>query len=230
MSLTPPPLRSGSVPATQSATAGVGGRGPEQQPGAGAQPLPPHPPAGHTLATLSWAFGALAALVACGSSTPASRYPAREEGCPVKRFAGESTLVVDDLGIVSVDCIPGVRSCERQLLDAVCSKGGDVAWGLGDNAITATHRVAHAAHSQRATQGPRERGCPVQVFVDAPPMHTENIGPVTATCDGDDSKEVCLRELEDQACLLGGDVLWQVSGPTAQMGKQRMRGRAAHTK
>jgi hypothetical protein len=35
MSLTPPPLRSGSVPATTVATAGMGG----------AQPLPPHPPA-----------------------------------------------------------------------------------------------------------------------------------------------------------------------------------------
>ncbi len=37
MSLTPPPLRSGSVPATVSATAGMGG----------AQPLPPPPPAGN---------------------------------------------------------------------------------------------------------------------------------------------------------------------------------------
>jgi hypothetical protein len=34
MSLTPPPLRSGSVPATSSATAGMGG----------ARPLPPNPP------------------------------------------------------------------------------------------------------------------------------------------------------------------------------------------
>ena len=172
----------------------------------------------------------LAVLVACGSSTPASRYPARHEGCAVKRFAGEPTLAVDDLGVVTVDCIPGVRSCERQLLDAVCSRGGDVAWDLGDDAISATHRVAHAAHSRRAAQGPGERGCAIRVFADAPPMPTENIGPVMATCDRDDSKEVCLRELEDQACLLGADVLWQVSGPSAQLDKQRMHGRAAHTK
>src|SRR5258708_32703122 len=43
MSLTPPPLRSGSVPAIASPTAGMGG----------ARPLPPHPPAG-----LSDPFGA----------------------------------------------------------------------------------------------------------------------------------------------------------------------------
>ena len=45
---------------------------------------------------------------------------------------------------------------------------------------------------------------------------------------------MCLRELSDQVCLLGGDILWQVDGPTpedTQNGpRQRMRGRAAHTK
>jgi len=232
MCLTPPPLRSGSVPASASATAVM----------RGARPLPPHPPAGsesrcavcgRSTRRRAWVVAcalALGAQVACGSSTPASRYAARQEGCAVKRFAGEPTLSVDDLGIVSVDCIPGVRSCERQLLDAVCSRGGDVVWGLGDDAITATHRVGHAAHSRRAAQGARERGCAIQVFADAPPIRTENIGQVTATCDRDDSKEVCLRELEDQACLLGADVLWQVSGPSPQLDKQRTRGRAAHTK
>jgi hypothetical protein len=45
---------------------------------------------------------------------------------------------------------------------------------------------------------------------------------------------VCQRELADQACLLGADILWQVDGPTpesTQNGmRQRMHGRAAHTK
>ncbi len=63
-------------------------------------------------------------------------------------------------------------------------------------------------------------------------MRTENIGPVAARCADDDSRDVCLRELMDQVCLLGGDVLWQVDGPTPEatssgMG-QRMHGRAAH--
>jgi hypothetical protein len=78
------------------------------------------------------------------------------------------------------------------------------------------------------------RGCTVQVFQDAPPMRTENLGPVTAKCAEADSRDVCLRELEDQACLLGGDVLWQVDGPTPEATSsgtgQRMHGRAAHTK
>ncbi len=160
----------------------------------------------------------------------AARYPAREPGCPVRTFAGESTIPVDDLGLTSLDCVAGGKSCERQLLDAVCAQGGDVAWGLGENSLGAAHLSAHVAHSRRATQGARERGCAVQVFDDAPSLKTENIGPVRALCDPDDSRETCLRELEDQVCLLGGDVLWQVEGPTQGGDKQRMNGRAAHTR
>jgi hypothetical protein len=85
-----------------------------------------------------------------------------------------------------------------------------------------------------ARHPPQPRGCAVQVFKDAPPAPTENIGSVMAFCSGGDSRDVCLRELEDQVCLMGGDVLWQIEGPTPEatasgMG-QRMRGRAAHTK
>jgi hypothetical protein len=86
----------------------------------------------------------------------------------------------------------------------------------------------------RAQHAPMPRGCTVQVFQDAPPMRTENIGPVTARCAETDSRDVCLRELEDQTCLLGGDVLWQVDGPTPEATSsgvgQRMHGRAAHTR
>jgi hypothetical protein len=173
---------------------------------------------------------ALLVSVACGGGgggSPDARYPSRERGCPVRPFPAEPTLPVDDLGVVSVDC--GGGSCERRLFDAVCDRGGDVAWGMGDNALTATRLVAHAAHSRRATQGPREPGCAVQIFDGAPPK-TENIGPVTAWCDENDAPDVCLRVLEDQVCKLGGDVMWQVDGPTRQGNKQRMNGRAAHTR
>lgn len=139
-------------------------------------------------------------------------------------------MPVDELGPVSIECVSSARSCERQLLDAVCAMGGDVAWGTGESSLGAAHLTAHAAHSKRVTQGPRERGCQVRVFVDAPPIKTENIGPVVASCDRDDSKETCLRELEDQACLLGGDVLWQVDGPERVGDRQLMHGRAAHTR
>jgi hypothetical protein len=173
-------------------------------------------------------------LVSCAGSPPDPRYPVREAGCPVKSFPGAPTMPVDDLGTVTVDCASGGGGCERQAFDVVCKRGGDVAWGLADNALTTTKLVVHAAHTRRAREGARERGCAVRVFVDAPSMATENIGPVTALCSPDDSRDVCLRELEDQVCLLGGDVLWQVDGPTplatSEGNKQRMRGRAAHTK
>jgi hypothetical protein len=174
---------------------------------------------------------AIAAFAGCAGSTATdARYPARAGGCPVKSFPGDPGAPVDDLGSVAIDCAPGAAGCQRQLLDAVCKRGGDVAWGLGDNMLTSTHLVAHAAHSRRAAQGPGERGCPVQIFTEAPAIPTENIGPVAAVCAEDDSKDVCLRELEDQTCLLGGDVLWQIEGPMRDENKQRMRGRAAHTK
>lgn len=168
-----------------------------------------------------------AMVVACAGGVDA-RYPSRERGCPVRPFPGPPNIPVDELGTVEVDC--GGGGCERRLFDEVCARGGDVAWGMGDNALTAAKLVAHAAHSRRVTQGPREAGCAVQVFKDAPTMKTENIGPVTAWCDQNDSADVCLRVLEDQVCKLGGDVMWQVDGPYPQGDKQRMNGRAAHTK
>jgi hypothetical protein len=172
-------------------------------------------------------------MTACGGASGDVRYPRREAGCPVKSYPGPAPLAVDDLGPVRVEC-PSGTSCERQLLDAVCARGGDVAWGTADNALSATVLVAQAAHTKLATQGPRERGCAVIPFTDAPNVPTENIGSVTALCNDEDSRDVCMRELSDQVCLLGGDVVWAVEGPThvdTQNGsRQRMRGRAAHTK
>jgi hypothetical protein len=183
------------------------------------------------------------ALVSCAGSAPDPRYPSREAGCPVKSFPAEPTMPVDDLGTVAIDCAPASSTspsgasrggCERQALDVVCARGGDVAWGFADNALTSTRLVVHAAHTRRALEAARPRGCVVQVFIDAPPIATENIGAVIALCSPDDSRDTCLRELEDQVCKLGGNVLWQVEGPTPadtpEGSKQRMRGRAAHTR
>jgi hypothetical protein len=179
--------------------------------------------------TASWLLASLLFAVACGGGD--ARYPTRQAGCAVKRIAGQPTVPVDDLGTVQVDCgSEAGGTCERKLLDEVCARGGDVAWGLGDNALTATTLVAHAAHTRRADTAVREKGCAGQVLDSAPPMQTENIGPVEAFCDVDDSKKVCLRQLEDEVCQLGGDVLWQVEGPTLSGDRQRLRGRAAHTR
>jgi|HubBroStandDraft_2_1064218.scaffolds.fasta_scaffold67504_2 hypothetical protein len=179
----------------------------------------------------AFAFAAIAGVAAACGNSPDARYPARAEGCPVKALPGEPPMPVDELGTVTVECTTTGGACQRQLMDAVCKLGGDVAWGLGDNTLTSLRPVAHAAHTRRVTQGPRERGCAVQVFRDAPVgVHTENIGPVEAICDQNDSEDVCLRELQDQVCLLGGDVVWQVEGPALTGNKQRMRGRAAHSR
>lgn len=76
----------------------------------------------------------------------------------------------------------------------------------------------------------REEGCEVQTFPEAPPMPTDNIGPVSATCGEDISDEDCMRTLKDQACKLGADVVWGVEKPSLEGGKKRLSGRAAHTK
>jgi hypothetical protein len=105
---------------------------------------------------------------------------------------------------------------------------------MADNSLTATTLVAHAAHSRRSVTGPRPAGCNVMVFPGMPSMTVENVGPVTALCSPDDNRDVCLRQLQDQVCALGGDLVWSVEGPspedTSNGPKQRMRGRAAHTK
>jgi hypothetical protein len=91
--------------------------------------------------------------------------------------------------------------------------------------------AACGGSSKSATAYPeRKPGCEVSIYRDAPTVQTDNIGTVTATCDGDLSDDDCLRELKDQACKLGGDVLWGVpASPTLAAGKKKLSGRAAHT-
>jgi hypothetical protein len=77
----------------------------------------------------------------------------------------------------------------------------------------------------------RPPGCPVQIFPDTPPMKTENIGSVHASCAPEVSRDECVRELKDQACHLGGDVLWGVPDePRVVDEKNQWNGRVAHTK
>jgi len=78
---------------------------------------------------------------------------------------------------------------------------------------------------------PQPEGCAVQVFPESPPMPTENIGPVMASCGPDIADADCLRTLKDQACKLGADVIWGVPDKSSmEAGKKRFYGRAAHTK
>ena len=79
----------------------------------------------------------------------------------------------------------------------------------------------------------RAAGCDVQVFQTAPTTQTDNIGPVSASCDDQapTSKDDCLRELKDQVCKLGGDAVWGVDPePKHEDGKWKYFGRAVHTR
>jgi hypothetical protein len=77
----------------------------------------------------------------------------------------------------------------------------------------------------------RPEGCDVKLFHESPTMQTDNLGPVTATCSTDVSDADCLRTLMDQACRLGGDVIWGVpERPALEGGKNVWIGRAAHAK
>ena len=75
-------------------------------------------------------------------------------------------------------------------------------------------------------------GCEVAVIRGgAPPYPTENIGPVSSVCNDLVSKADCLRELQDQVCKLGGDVVWQVPDePKTENDKIYWSGRAAKRK
>jgi len=82
--------------------------------------------------------------------------------------------------------------------------------------------------------GPKEgafpRGCPVEVFHEAPTVPVTNVGPVSAICAADISDEECMRTLKDEACGLGADVVWGVDAPKMELGKKQLAGRAAKKK
>ncbi len=78
---------------------------------------------------------------------------------------------------------------------------------------------------------PRPEGCDVKLFHDVPSMPTDNLGPVRARCGEDVAGGDCMRTLLDEACKLGGDVVWGVpEAPEKSNGKILWSGRAAHTR
>jgi len=88
-----------------------------------------------------------------------------------------------------------------------------------------------APNPKGASYPAREVGCEVKVFNDAPSGNTDNIGPVSAKCTADISKDDCMRTLKDQACKVGADILWGVNEQAEQKdGKTYFYGRAAHSK
>jgi hypothetical protein len=75
---------------------------------------------------------------------------------------------------------------------------------------------------------PRPAGCAVEVVASSPAFPTQNIGVAVARCSADIDNAACLRQLQDEVCALGGDVVWGVTMPpkVVDAGKQ-LSGRAA---
>jgi hypothetical protein len=85
--------------------------------------------------------------------------------------------------------------------------------------------------AQSADRPALPNGCTVQTFEDSPSMQTDNIGTVSARCDEALADRDCLRQLQDEVCALGGNVVWGVRlPPKEQDGKKFLSGRAARTR
>src|SRR5260370_22023060 len=87
MSLTPPRLRRGSVPATAAATAGMGGATARPRLRRGVvetrRPLPPHPPAGLQFHLVAAGLAATHLLLGCSTTSPSNGVgPPALAGCP----------------------------------------------------------------------------------------------------------------------------------------------------
>lgn len=93
--------------------------------------------------------------------------------------------------------------------------------------------IACGGHSEIQSKWPaRPEGCDIKIFRETPPFPTDNIGHVQAVCDQDRiSENDCMRELKDQACKIGADLMWEVPmQPSYEYGKQVWSARAAHTR
>ena len=97
--------------------------------------------------------------------------------------------------------------------------------------VFVTACVSCGVSAESAKYPPRPEGCEVKIFADTPSVPTDNIGPITASCDSDVSDALCTRTLQDEACKLGADVVWGVADTApVRNGKKRLAGRAAHTR
>lgn len=91
--------------------------------------------------------------------------------------------------------------------------------------------LACGSTPNRPALAERPAGCAVQLSYGSPTVDTTNLGVVTATCSEDIAEAACLRELQDEVCKLGGDVVWGVSEKPERVGdKNKYTGRAAITK
>ncbi len=97
-------------------------------------------------------------------------------------------------------------------------------------ALVATSIVA-CGGGKPSKYPPRDEGCDVTIYPEAPLGRTDNIGPVSASCEESVSEADCQRTLKDEVCRLGGDVVWGVGDKPQKNGlRYEWHGRAAHTR
>jgi hypothetical protein len=80
---------------------------------------------------------------------------------------------------------------------------------------------------------PRPPGCAVQLFRGKiKSMPYDDIGGVDAICGTDIGVEECLKELKNQTCKLGGDLVYDVPDDPSKPSPDKVRftGRVAHTR
>src|SRR5262249_8036486 len=81
---------------------------------------------------------------------------------------------------------------------------------------------------------PRAAGCEVRIFNGkiTGPMKYDDLGRVDAICGNDISEKDCIRELQDQACKLGGDMLYDVPTEPTRPSPDKVlyRAHVAHTR
>ncbi len=151
MSLTPPPLRSGSVPATASAMAGVGG----------AKPLPPHPPAGSRFPLRVSARLAvmIASVVACDRATPAPHETSPVNASSAQASQPQRSAPVSDAGAATT-FLGTYKSEPAALYIPAAPDWKGVRWavketplGIGEGAITMTIDAA-TGRVTGAVEGP----------------------------------------------------------------------------
>jgi tetrameric-type glycyl-tRNA synthetase alpha subunit len=124
-----------------------------------------------------------------------------------------------------------VRGLSRGVAEAWLEQRKSLGFPLIAAGVLAAFVIACGGGGGSSKYPSRPDGCDITMFPQAPHQATENIGPVSATCDDFVKKEECIRTLKDQACKLGGDVIWGVDEQgTQEDGKIKFHGRAAHTK
>ena len=101
---------------------------------------------------------------ACGGIHARRALPGARGRLPGEVYPGPAGIPVDDLGAVQVDCPPAARRVRAALLEnAVCRRGGDVVWGTADNALNAStlvgpRRALEARHPGAARARVRRAG------------------------------------------------------------------------